>query len=123
MDFLKATPQSVAAEFQEGGCGVIFIAATRDALVPFTLSTSTAGEPIAGLWGAQQFNATLRYAAARPNYLGFRGLIYPMRSGVFRAGRKSAGLKAGSGALVGLNLAIYQGIWQEGRAYQRGECR
>lgn len=81
-----------------------------------SLSAATASEPLAVLWGAQQYNATLQYGASR-------GLTYPMRSSVFRAGLRAANARAASGPAIGATLAVYQGLFVEMSALSRGECR
>jgi RHS repeat-associated protein len=115
-DFFKNLPRAMEAEFEDGGCGRVFLGATRDALFPFSLSAATAGEPLAFALGAQQYNATLDYAASR-------GLTYPMKSSVFRAGLQAAKLKAASGPVLGATFAIYQGLGEEMRALSQGQCR
>lgn len=122
-EYFSAIPGSVVAEFGEGGCGTVFLNATRDALLPFSLSAASAGEPLTLVWSAHQYNAALQYAASRPNYLGGTGLVYPMKSSVFRAGLHSAKVTAVSGPLVQLNLAIGQGLAVEMHALANGQCR
>jgi RHS repeat-associated protein len=124
LDFVSAIPAAAWGTLtEEQGCGNLFVHATRDALFPFSPSAATAGEPIALALGAQELNTALQYAASRTNYLGGTGLIYPMKSSVFRAGVRSAGLKAASGPLMQADLAIVQGLIVEGAALLSGQCR
>jgi hypothetical protein len=110
-------------EFKDDGCVNVFINATKDALNPLTPSLSSAAEPATFAVAAQKYNTVLRYAASRPNFLGGRGLIYPMRSSVVRAGLADAKAFTASGALVTLDLAIVQGLWAEGRSIATGGCQ
>lgn len=109
-------------EFKQGGCVNLFFRETADALNPFTPSLTTAAEPAAASIAAVKYNSALRYAMSRPNLLGGRGLIYPMKSGVVRSMVADANAAAGAGALLTLDLAIIQGLWAEGRSIANGDC-
>jgi hypothetical protein len=122
-EFFSAIPESFMAEFRQGGCGLLFANTAYGALFPLTPSEASAGEPIALLWGAQRYNAALRYAASRTNYLGGKGLVYPMKSKVFRPMLKAAKVRFASGALLQLNIAIGKGLIVEGGALLSGRCR
>jgi hypothetical protein len=121
--FRTAWEEGSYNQWQEGGCGRLFYETTRDALNPFSLSPASAGESVGLVWGAHTYNQTLQYAASRPNYLGGRGLVYPMKSSVFRAGVQTAKLRAASGPLIQANLAIYHGLVVEMAALYQGQCR
>jgi hypothetical protein len=110
-------------EFGDDGCVALFLEATKDAVWPFAPSAATLGEPVALAWGAQHYNAALQYAASQPNYLGGNGLVYPMKSSVFRSMVQGAKLRAASGPLLAANFAIYQGLATEMRALSEGRCR
>ncbi len=110
-------------EFNDGGCVNVFVRATGDALNPFTPSLSTAAEPAAFSIAAFKYNAALRYAAARANFLGGTGLVYPMRSSVVRSMIADANAAAAAGPLMTLDLAIAQGFAVELHSIATGSCQ
>lgn len=101
----------------------MFFRATADALNPFSPGASTAAEPAAQFVAGKMYNDVVKYAAGRPNYLGGIGLMYPMKSSVVRAGLARIATVVESTPLVGLDLAIVQGLWIESNAFAAGHCR
>jgi hypothetical protein len=109
-------------EFKKGGCGKVFLSATMDALNPFSPSLSSASDATAAFLAAKKYNSAVRYAASRSNYLGGKGLIYPMKSSTVRSMLAEANAAAGAGALISLDLALVQGIAVEGYTLATGGC-
>jgi hypothetical protein len=109
-------------EFKKGGCARVFVKATGDALNPLSPSLSTLAEPGVAVAAASKYNAALDYAASQPNYLGGRGLVYPMKSSTFRTMLGDAKATAASGALLTIDLAEVQGIAVEMNALSTGRC-
>jgi RHS repeat-associated protein len=103
-------------------CTAVFLKSAANTLNPFTVGLSSVTEPGAYLVGVAKFNNALKYAASQPNYLGGRGLIYPMKSSVFRTKLASAKNASGAGALVALDIALAKGLVDEYRAIRAGEC-
>jgi hypothetical protein len=116
------TAVDTAPEFREGGCARVFFQATGGALNPLSPSLATVAEPAVAAATASKYNAALDYAAAQPNYLGGRGLVYPMKSSTFRGMLSDAKTTAASGLLVTLDLAEVQGIAVEMNALASGRC-
>jgi hypothetical protein len=110
-------------EFKDGGCVAVFLDATVDALNPFTPSLTTLAEPVAFTAATFKYNAAVRYAASRPNFLGGTGLIYPMKSSVVRSMLADANMMAGSAAWLTVDLAVVNGLIEEGKAMMNGTCQ
>ena len=69
-----------------------------------------------------KFNQALVYAASRTNYLGGQGLLFPLKSSVFR-GIVQAGSKAIEATpLFQLDAAMLQAVIQEAVAAYHGDC-
>ena len=114
-------------QWQDGGCGWFFLLATRDSLNPFTPSVTSVVEPAVGVWVAEQYAAPARYAAARANVLGGRGLLYPQNSTVWRAmmGQARTASSGAARATVPLTItvAIWEGLVRQQAAMLQGKCR
>jgi RHS repeat-associated protein len=104
-------------------CTSVFAKATLNALSPVSPSLASAGEPAAALASASIWNSALNYAASRPNYLGGQGLLYPLRSSVFRGLSALANEVAVAGPLISADLALLQGLAVETYQAYKGQCR
>jgi RHS repeat-associated protein len=121
--FLQALGRNFVDEFNPGGCVNTFFNASLNALNPFAPSASTLGDPAAALYSASRFNALLKYAASRPNYLGGQGLLYPLKSSVFRSMLSDATTSSGAGFAVSADLSLAQGFATEMYQLATGGCR
>jgi len=121
--FVQAIGNNVVDEFKSGGCVNTFFRASADALNPLTPSASTLADPTATFYSYARFNAVLRYAASRPNYLGGQGLIYPLKSAVFRSMLSDAVTSSGAGFGVSVDLSLLQGFSVEMYQLATGGCR
>lgn len=71
-----------------------------------------------------EWNRAQRYAASRPNFLGGRGLLYPIRSSVYRGMVNRSKFIVGKAGPVATGvLAIGEAIVAEAAAWQAGTCR
>src|SRR4051794_35295871 len=66
---------------------------------------------------ATKYNAAVRYAASQTNFLGGKGLLYPMKSSVVRSMVADANATAASGGLMSLDLPLGQGFATECTAW------
>ncbi len=105
-------------------CLVLFGKEVWKNLDPFSPSPEALAGPIAGGWAYVEHNRAMAYAASRPNYLGFTGLLYPRKSSVYRSmiATRDAVLSKGSVALSA-NLSIWPAVVTEARAGLAGQCR
>jgi len=125
-DYWKGFGQGFLDEFGKDGCARLFFGATLDALNPIsdgTPSLADGGEVAASAATAIKVNNMLAYAASRPNYLGGQGLIYPMKSSVYRTMLADVKTTAASGVVWSVDLAELQGLIVEGKAMVQGQCR
>ena len=127
--FLEGSTQAVTTLFTSPArsCLALFAGQTVRNLSPLPLQSSPSlGDfivPAADVGSIVAWNQSLRYAASRPNYLGGQGLLYPMKSSVYRnlAARSSGIARAG---LVGHEMyAIFAGLQSEWAAAKSGQCR
>jgi hypothetical protein len=65
----------------------------------------------------------LKYAGSMPNYLGGMGLLYPLKSSVYRGLLRTAGRGALVGLLVTVDVSLGQALWTEIGAFRAGECQ
>lgn len=72
--------------------------------------------------GAIRLNQALAYAVTRPNFMGTIGLIYPMRSSVFRSMIGQSTRLAQAGPLIALAAVEYYSLYEEYRAAKAGDC-
>jgi hypothetical protein len=105
------------------GCGRIFATGVVNALNPFSLSLATAAEPMAACGAARTYNQALDYAASRPNVVGGKGLLYPLKSSVFRGMLQASTNWAASAPGLNLDFALLQGLGEEMDALRMGKCR
>jgi len=105
------------------GCINQFFSNTVENLNPFTPSASSLAEPAANFASALKFNSALAYAASRTNYLGGTGLLYPLKSGVFRAALSSSQELLDNVPMMQLVAAEGQALYTETRAALAGACR
>jgi RHS repeat-associated protein len=104
-------------------CFSTFLSESAQALNPFGPSLSSAGDVTAAAYAANKFNAALKYAASRPNYLGGQGLIYPLKSVPFKTMLNDAKAASGAGLLISGDLALLQGFVIEVYQAYGGACR
>jgi RHS repeat-associated protein len=97
-------------------CLQVFWNAFKDAMNPFGPSLSSLSDPLAAYLSAQQWNAAMEYAATK-------GLLYPLKSSVFRSKIASSATTAGAGFLIGVDLSLAQALWAEYQAAAAGECQ
>jgi RHS repeat-associated protein len=121
--FLQGLGRNFVDEFKAGGCVNTFFNASFNALNPFSPSASTLGDPAAAIYSASRFNALLKYAASRPNYLGGQGLLYPLKSSVFRSILSDATTSSGAGFAISADASLLQGLIVEGYQLATGACR
>ena len=97
---------------------------TLNNIVPFPPSAAgIAGAAASSVYARSTFNQALKYAASRLNYLGGQGLIYPLRSGVYRGMLRAAGRGASVGLLVTLDISMVQALATEWEAAKAGQCQ
>lgn len=97
-------------------CISVFGKATLNALSPVSPSLATPGEAATTFASAVQYNGALNYAASK-------GLIYPLKSSVFRSMMAGAQDTAAAALPLTLVLAEAQGLYVELSQAAKGGCR
>jgi hypothetical protein len=100
-------------------CAAIAIKTADDDLNPFIPGLADAAQSALSVGQAVKFNQALTYAAAK-------GLRYPNKSSVFRSILKTSGTLgklADALPLANLDYARLDGLVEEIRAMNRGECQ
>ena len=105
------------------GCLNQFVSNTLTNLNPFAPSASSAAEPAANVVSALKFNSALAYAASRTNYLGGTGLLYPLKSSVFRGMLSASQELLEDVPMLQLVVAEGQAVVQEATTAWAGDCR
>ncbi len=70
-----------------------------------------------------KLNSALAYAASRPNYLGGTGLLYPLKSAVFRGALSTSLELLDSVPALQLVAAESQALYTEAAAGWAGQCQ
>jgi hypothetical protein len=127
--FSEGSGQSVLTLFTSPrkSCVALFAAETVRNMNPFPagdgLSIADLIQPAADVAAIVSWNSSLRYAASRPNYLGGRGLIYPMKSGAYRKMVARTGAFARVSLVAQEAYAMSAALVSEWDAAKSGECR
>lgn len=102
-------------------CFAVFLSSTAEYYLPAP-SFAALTEPGVRALGAVKFNSALAYAAERTNSLGGEGLLYPLKSSVFREALSAAEDVSEAAPLLPLVIAEYQALYNEYRMAEAGQC-
>jgi len=128
--FADGVTDTLKAPFDPSGppsCLLLFARETLTNLSPIPMSSEMSpGDLIPAVGDTAAivtWNSSLRYAGARPNYLGFRGLIYPNKSSVYRRLLLRSERVAKGSLVVQESFAMGAALLSEYDAASTGGCR
>jgi RHS repeat-associated protein len=126
--FFKGAGGTIEALWTPGlpSCFGMFVTSVGESLNPFTPDASDVIDEGLGAASFAREAQAVRYAASRTNSLGGKGLLYPMRSSVYRrmiAQSKALGKASGVVTAISSIDAVARGLGVEWDAVNAGRCR
>jgi RHS repeat-associated protein len=105
-------------------CFAVFLQGTLSQLNPLTPSATTVVEPALQTASAVQVIRAGQYAASATNVIGGRGLLYPLKSSIFRGMLAKADTLASKsvGFAASVDVAMIGGLTTETQSLLKNQC-
>jgi hypothetical protein len=121
-DMLKTAGHS----FGEGGCNALMVETLRDDLSPLpthgNFTPTEVGELAMKGASLGAYSQALKHAASATNVLGGTGLLYPMKSSIFRRLMTASKVAEEYAAPVAISVATIHSVYTAGSAAWKGNC-